>query len=101
MQRAPRINRSPGWLCILLAFGSMGHAFAAPRYDIVPIPQWVQPADLHAAENAGSAQDEVGARYILVDRQIRAGDTRAEFVHFVTRLNNPTGVEDNSQITID
>jgi transglutaminase-like putative cysteine protease len=93
--------RSKVWLSVLLTMGAIGPTLAASRYDVVPAPQWVEPAELPTAPFEESDKDKGGVRYVLVDHQIRVDGTRAEYARFVTRLNNVTGVEDNSQITID
>ena len=88
------------WLCGLFAVGAIGPVVAASRYDVVPAPSWVEAA-VWPATQAVPREDAGGAHYILAEHQLRITGIRSDYVHFVTQLTNATGVENNSQITID
>jgi transglutaminase-like putative cysteine protease len=78
-----------------------GVAQAKPRqYQVAPVPDWVQPIRLAPA---GDLQPDAkdGTEYLLVDRQIRVHDGWSEYQRYVSRLANPAGAQDASQVTID
>jgi transglutaminase-like putative cysteine protease len=89
------------YCCALLVFALFDESKADTRYDVVPAPAWVVPAELPARKSPDSDSHHGGADYILVDHQIRLGAVEFHYSRFVTRLTNVSGIEDNSQITIN
>lgn len=87
--------------CILLALALFDQSKADTRYDVIPVPAWVVPAEITAGKAADLGAEKGGADYLLVDHQIRWGAVESHYARFVTRLTNVSGIEDNSQITID
>jgi transglutaminase-like putative cysteine protease len=76
-------------------------AFPASReYAIGPVPAWVRsPSVAYDAETPDDAAD--GVYYLLEEDQVRlAKDSIQTYTHYVIRLLNNTGVENNSQISI-
>ena len=73
----------------------------AAQYQLAPPPRWVEIMPPGAAAAATVDGQAGGADFLLVDRQIRIDDGSAEYLHFVVRLDNQSGVEDQSQITIN
>jgi transglutaminase-like putative cysteine protease len=86
--------------CALLALALFGQSKAVTRYDVIPTPSWVAPAQWAAHVSSDSESHKGGADYLLVDHQIRLGAVESHYARFVTRLTNVSGIEDNSQITI-
>jgi hypothetical protein len=70
------------------------------QYDVIPAPAWVLPASPPAG-SSGAAQNTGSASYLLVDRQVRLDRAQSEYAHFITRINNVAGVQDESQIKIE
>jgi transglutaminase-like putative cysteine protease len=87
------------WLWVLLSLGGSTVASADSRYDVAPTPAWVAPAELPVSAGADDKRGG-GATYVLVDRQTRVSGSLSDYSRFVTRLENVSGVEDESQITI-
>jgi hypothetical protein len=87
--------------CALLALALFDQSKADPRYDVIPTPPWVVPADLPAHESLDFELNKGGANYLLVDHQIRLGAVESHYARVVTRLTNVSGIEDHSQITIN
>lgn len=82
-----------------LLFSGAAHA-KARQYDIAPVPGWVQPIRLEpAGDLTPNAKD--GTEYLLVDRQIRVRNGWAQYQRYVSRLANPAGAQDASQVTVD
>jgi transglutaminase-like putative cysteine protease len=89
------------YLCALLVLALFDQSKADTRYDVIPTPSWVVPAAIAAKEFSDSDSPKGGADYILVDHQIRLDTAESHYSRFVTRLTNVSGIEDNSQITIN
>jgi len=70
------------------------------QYDVIAAPVWVLPAPPLPGSN-GAAQNTGSASYLLVDRQVRLDRAQSEYAHFITRINNVAGVQDESQIRIE
>ena len=87
--------------CVLLALALFNQTKADTRYDVIPAPAWVVPAALAVREAPDAESQPGGADYVLVDHQIRLGTVEFHYARFVTRLTNVSGIEDNSQITIN
>ena len=94
---------TPARFCfsVLLALAFFNRAKADTHYDVIPTPAWVVPAALTATKAADSDSHKGGADYVLVDHQIYAGAVELHYARFITRLINVSGLEDNSQITIN
>jgi hypothetical protein len=88
-------------LGLLLAIALAGRGNADSRYDIIPTPAWVVVAELPSKPLADSGEAAGAADYVLVDHQVRLDKVESDYGRFVTRLTNVSGIEDNSQITID
>ena len=70
------------------------------QYIIDAPPAWVTPMPL--TENASSPSDSDGStEYLLVDHQMRIDRGSVDYSRFVVRLLNQSGVDDESQITIE
>jgi hypothetical protein len=74
---------------------------AKAGYDIAPTPEWVREPSVEDADGGGDMQVSGGIANLLVDRQIRVRNGWTEYDRFVTRVVNPAGIDDASQITID
>ena len=86
---------------MLLVSALFDQSKADTRYDVIPIPAWAVPAELAANKAPDFNSHKGGADYLLVDHQIYEGAVEFHYSRFVTRLTNVSGIEDNSQITID
>jgi transglutaminase-like putative cysteine protease len=82
-----------------LAVTAQAHA-KTRQYDLSPAPRWVQPITVEANGRLSRNLRE-GTAYLLVDRQFRIQDGWSEYQRYVTKVVNPAGVEDASQLTID
>lgn len=82
-----------------LVLSEPAHA-KARQYAVAPAPQWVQPITLQPPGDLPQNQKD-GTQYLLVDRQFRIQDGWSEYRRYVSRVVNPAGVEDASQVTID
>ncbi len=89
------------YFCVLLVLALFDQSKADTRYDVIPTPAWVVRAELAVKKTADSDSRKGGADYLLVDHQIRLDAVEFHHVRFVTRLTNVSGIEDNSQITIN
>jgi hypothetical protein len=94
-------SRTARWFWAALLLSACAPAFSGNRYDVVPTPTWVAPADVPTDVLANGMQQEGGASYLLVDRQTRISNTLSDYSRFVTRLENISGVEESSQVTIN
>jgi transglutaminase-like putative cysteine protease len=72
----------------------------ARQYDVSPAAHWVQPITVEAAGDLPQNEKD-GTQYLLVDRQFRIQNGWSEYQRYVSRVVNPAGVEDASQLTID
>lgn len=89
------------YFCALLVLALVDPSKADTRYDVIPTPAWVVPAELADSQSRDSDSQKGGADYVLVDHQIRLGAVEFHYSRFVTRLTNVSGIEDHSQITIN
>ncbi len=85
----------------LLALALVNQSTADNRYDVTATPAWVVPAELPASKSPDPDLGKGGANYLVVDHQIRLEAVELDYARFVTQLTNVSGIEDNSQITID
>jgi hypothetical protein len=96
-----RFQKIGALVCMLI--GATVNAQAEPPVPISPHPGWV--LDISANLDSKVPQENIsrGVHYLLVDTQIRVGDgNKTEyFSHYAERVLNQTGVESNSQITIE
>lgn len=83
----------------LLGFSAAACA-KARQYDVAPVPGWVQPIRLAPVESLAPEVKD-GTQYLLVDRQIRVHNGWSVYQRYVSRLANPAGAQDASQVTID
>jgi transglutaminase-like putative cysteine protease len=88
------------FLLALPAIASAGQGKADSRYDVIPPPAWVVPADLPAEKSADLEMHKGGADYVLVDHQVRLDAAELDYARFVVRLTNVSGIEEHSQISI-
>jgi Domain of Unknown Function with PDB structure (DUF3857)/Transglutaminase-like superfamily len=88
-------------LSILLVLALFDQSKADTRYDVVPTPAWVVPAEMAAHKSSDADARNSGTAYVLVDHQIRVDTVELHYMRFVSRLINVSGLEDSSQITID
>lgn len=70
-------------------------------YEIAPEPGWVRELPGGTATATADAEASGGTANLLVDRQIRIQDGWSEYDRYVTRVVNPAGIDDASQITIN
>ncbi len=89
------------YFCALLVLALFDQSRADTRYDVIPTPAWVVPAEVAAGKSLDSDSHKGGADYVLVDHQIRLDSVEFHYSRFVTRLTNVSGIEDHSQITIN
>jgi hypothetical protein len=89
------------YFCALLVLALFDQSRADTRYDVIPTPAWVVPAEVAASKSGDSDSHKGGADYVLVDHQIRLDAVEFHYSRFVTRLTNVSGIEDHSQITIN
>jgi transglutaminase-like putative cysteine protease len=89
------------YFCALLVLALSDQSRADTRYDVIRTPAWVVPAEVPAGKSLDSDSHKGGADYVLVDHQIRLDAVEFHYSRFVTRLTNVSGIEDNSQITIN
>jgi transglutaminase-like putative cysteine protease len=102
--RTDDLLRRPAAALVLFAIAALaltGQAHAkTPQYTVSPTPRWVEPITLEASGGTpGNLKD--GTAYLLVDRQFRIQDGWSEYRRYVTKVVNPAGVQDASQLTID
>ncbi len=90
-------TRSPSLLLILLICSTA--CAANSQYSIDIPPSWVSPISL-PADGGQHAVGGAGADYLLVDRQLRIDRGLAEYVRYVIRLLNQSGIDDESQISM-
>ena len=84
-------------LIALLPFGQP--QAATGQYDIVPVPAWVEvlspaPSEQHDTQANG------GTEFLLIDVQERLGQVASRYCHYVSRVLNTAGVDENAQIGI-
>jgi len=93
---------TPGrfYFCALLVLALFDQSRADARYDVIPTPAWVVPAEVAAGKSRDPDSHKGGADYVLVDHQIRLDAVELHYSRFVIRLTNVSGIEDHSQITI-
>ncbi|HEX7026236.1 MAG TPA: DUF3857 domain-containing transglutaminase family protein, partial [Gammaproteobacteria bacterium] len=96
--------RHPVLFTLLMLFAC---AAVAQQADIpVPVeprPAWLLPLEVEQAAEVPHATVANGIYHLLVDNQVRVGgDAEAEyFFHYAEQVLNQTGVESNSQITVN
>jgi transglutaminase-like putative cysteine protease len=84
-------------LIALMPFGQP-HA-AAGQYDIVPVPAWVDVLS-SAPNEQRDTQANGGTEFLLTDVQERLGKVASRYHHYVSRVLNTAGVEENAQIGV-
>jgi transglutaminase-like putative cysteine protease len=73
-------------------------AAAAERFTVRPPAAWVEPL---AGTDSPSDGESTGMRYLLIDRQIRAGrGDQEDYFHTVWRVETTAGLQDASEIEI-
>jgi transglutaminase-like putative cysteine protease len=100
-EKRARIISITCWSWAVLSLSGHGLAFADNRYDVVPTPTWVVPAEVPTGVLANGEKQDGGASYLLVDRQTRITNISSDYSRLVTRLENVSGVEDHSQVAIN
>jgi len=90
---------------LLAAAGLLGAAASmAADYGIGPAPAWVRPVPFDSAAHpqADAANVAYGARYDLIDDQVRlAANSRARFHHVVSEAITDKGIDDLSHREIE
>jgi transglutaminase-like putative cysteine protease len=84
-------------LIALLPFGQP--QAAAGQYDIMPVPAWVEVLS-PASEEQHDPQANGGTEFLLVDVQERLDKVASRYHHYVSRVLNTAGVDENAQISV-
>ena len=86
---------------VLLLTLPLDQSRADSQYEVRPPPSWVIPGPGTTKESQDPDRDSGGVRWLLVDHQIRLDAVEQHYSRYVSRFTNGSGLEDNSQITID
>lgn len=90
------------WLLAVATAGLCGEpsASGAGRFRICPPPAWVEKLGFDANSPAPAADVTEGVYYLLADEQISVPD-QSHYFHFVKKILDEDGVQDNSEISMD
>lgn len=89
------------YVFLLLMCGYAGSVLAAAEVLRAPFPAWVEPITPDLSPTTPAEMDAAGGAFTLLhDRQIRVADD-VTFTHRISRLLNPSGVEDYSRLLFE
>lgn len=88
--------------CLVMLAGLLPAAVLAAEYEVGPVPEWVEAAELGKPTESQLNKDSDGVSYLLMDSQSRHGtQTSARFRRIVSRALNQNGVESVANIEIE
>jgi transglutaminase-like putative cysteine protease len=94
---ASDLKRVWGLFFALLAFAQT--LAAANQYDVGPAPKWAEVVAAPTGEQR-SAEANGGTEYLLNDVQERLDKVASRYHHYVSRVVNTAGVDENAQVTV-
>jgi transglutaminase-like putative cysteine protease len=89
-------------LAVSALAASAASTFAQGRFNIAPVPDWVEPIEAEVPETPPAKQLSAGIYWLLSERQVRVGTgSRESYGHYAKQVVNDAGLESASQVSVD